>query len=44
MAFDYALDSLARHAPFTLPENRSLVPTLFTCVATHVTFSSFCVV
>jgi hypothetical protein len=32
---------LVRHAPFILPENRNLVPTLFTCVAAHVTFSSF---
>jgi hypothetical protein len=32
---------LVRHAPFILPENRDLAPTLFTCVAAHVTFSSF---
>jgi hypothetical protein len=29
---------LVRHAPFILPENRNLVPTLFTRVAAHVTF------
>jgi len=32
------LDSLVRHAPFILPENRNLVPTLFTRVVAHVTF------
>lgn len=38
------MDLLVRHAPFILPENRELVPTLFTCVAAHVTFGSFCAV
>ena len=38
------MDLLVRHAPFMLPENRNLAPTLFTCVAAHVTFSSFCAV
>lgn len=42
--FDYAFNSLDHHAPFILPEHRNPVPTLFTRVAAHVTFSSFCAV